>query len=252
MAAAPVMPMPTPEPVALSEGARLVNTFTAPSKTFSDLRRNASWWAPFLLISIVSVAFFYTIDQKIGFRKVSENQIQMSQKATQRMEQLPAEQRAAALQRQANGTKYFCYSYPVTILIWNLVVAALLFATFKFAAGADVKFKTSYAIVTYASLPLVIKTVLGILSVAAGASGDSFLLQNPVATNPGYFLNPADSPFLFSVLTAVDIFMIWTLILTAIGFSSVTKVKQSTAMAIVFGWYLVFVLGGAGFGAAFS
>jgi hypothetical protein len=48
MATAPVLPTssPTPTPVVeapkLSEGARIVNTFIAPSKTFTDLRRNAS------------------------------------------------------------------------------------------------------------------------------------------------------------------------------------------------------------------
>ncbi len=62
MAAAPLPPMsaPTPEP-ALSEGARIINTFIAPSKTFTDLRRNASWWGPWLLISIFGLIFIYSI-----------------------------------------------------------------------------------------------------------------------------------------------------------------------------------------------
>ena len=45
---------------------------------------------------------------------------------------------------------------------------------------------------------------------------------------------------------------IWTLVLTAIGFATVGKVKQGTAMAIVFGWYILFALAGAGLGAAFA
>jgi hypothetical protein len=250
MAAAPVIPAPEASP--LSEGARLVDVFIAPSKTFTDLRRSASWWAPFLLLSVVSLAFVYTVDQKIGFRKVAENQIQASPKAAQRVEQLPADQRNQTMQRQAVFFRNFSYAYPAVILLWNVIIAAILFATFKFAASADVKFKTSLAIVMYASLPLLVKTLLAMLSVAAGASADSFTFQNPVATNPGYFLTPADSPFLYSLATAIDIFMIWTLTVTAIGFSSVSKVKRSTALAIVFGWYIVFALGGAGFGAMFS
>jgi hypothetical protein len=65
MAAAPVVPAssPTPEPAPLSEGARLVNTFIAPSKTFTDLGRNASWWAPFILISVAALAFFVVVGQ---------------------------------------------------------------------------------------------------------------------------------------------------------------------------------------------
>jgi len=252
MATAPAMPAPIPEPTALSEGARLVNVFVAPTRTFTDLRRSASWWAPFVLLSVMSLAFVYTVDQKIGFRKVAENQIQASPKAAQRIEQLPAAQRDQTLQRQTTFFRDFSYAYPTVILVWNIVIAAILFATFKFAASSDVKFKTSLAIVMYASLPLLVKTLLATISVAAGASADSFTFQNPVATNPGYFLTPADSPFLYNLATAIDIFMIWTLIVTAIGFTCVSKVKRSTALAIVFGWYFVFALGGAGFGAMFS
>jgi hypothetical protein len=245
MAAAPNLPTPTPvsapELAPLSEGTRIVDTFIAPSKTFTDLRRSASWWAPFLLLCVVSVGFFY--------RKVVENQIQASPKATRQMEQLPADQRSVAIARQATITGYFLYGYPGVILLWNLIIAAVLFATFKFAASAAVKLKTSYAIVMYASLPFLLKSILASVSIMAGADPDSFALQNPAATNPGYFLSPGNSPFLYSVATALDVFMIWTLILTAIGFSCVSKVKRSTAMTIVFGWYIVFTLGSAGFAA---
>lgn len=256
MAAAPSLPGPTPvpvtEPAPLSQGARIVDTFIAPSKTFTDLRRSASWWAPFLLLSLITVVFFYVVGQKVGYRKVAENQIQASPKATRQMDQLPADQRIQAIARQATVMSYFLYGYPGIILLWNLIVAAVLFATFKFAAGAAVKFKTSLAIVMYASLPLLLKTILATVSVLAGTDPDSFNLQNPAATNPGYFLSPGNSPFLYSVATAIDIFFIWTLIVTAIGFTCVSKVKRTTAMAIVFGWYIVFTLGSAGFGALFA
>lgn len=256
MAAVPNLPaagpVAAPELARLSEGARIVNTFIAPNKTFNDLRRSASWWAPFLLLSLIAMGFFYVVNQKIGYRKVVENQIQTSPKASRQMEQLPPDQRSQAITRQVTGMRYFLYAYPGVILLWNLIIAAILFATFKFGVAAAVKFKTSLAIVMYASLPLLLKTLLATISVAAGADPDSFNLQNPVATNPGYFLSPGTSPFLYSVATAFDVFLIWTLILTAIGFACVSKVKRPTAMVIVFGWYILFTLGAAGFGALLS
>jgi len=255
MAAAPVLPpspMPTPEPAPLSQGARIVNTFIAPSKTFTDLRRTASWWAPFLLMVIVSTVFVYSVDQKIGFRKVTENQLQMSPKQSARLDNLPADQRETQMRQRTVGTKWVSYFFPVlTLIIW-LIVASVLFATFKFAAGADVSFKVSLAIVVYAGLPGLLKVLLAMLSVVAGMSPDSFSFQNPVATNPGYFMNPADSPFLYSLATSLDIFLIWTLVLSAIGFSCVSKVKRSTAFIVVFGWWVVFTLAGAALGAAFA
>ncbi|HEY6372994.1 MAG TPA: YIP1 family protein [Candidatus Sulfotelmatobacter sp.] len=254
MAAAPVLPASpsTPEPAPLSEAARIVNTFIAPSKTFTDLRRNASWWVPFLLMAIISILFVYSVEQKIGFRKVTENQLQMSPKQSAQLDNLPADQRETQMRQRTIGTKWVSYFFPVVTLIIWLIIASLMFATFKFAAGADVSFKVSLAIVIFAALPGALKTLLAMASVLAGMSPDSFSFQNPVATNPGYFMNPADSPFLFSVASSLDIFLIWTLVLTAIGFSCVSKVKRSTAFIIVFGWWAVLTLAGAALGAAFA
>jgi hypothetical protein len=255
MAIAPlpaVSSSPSPVPTAMSEGARIVDTFVAPSKTFTDLRRNASWWAPFLLMVIISSAMVYTANQKIGFRKIMENQMQGQPKSQERLDKLPADQREAQLEAGAKFTAVISYVFPViTLVIW-LIIASALFGTFKFAAGADVSFKVALAIVIYSALPLLVKTLLALLSVLAGMSPDSFTFQNPVATNPGYFMNPADNVFIYSVASGIDIFMIWTLVLTAIGFTCVSKVKRGTAYATVFGWWAVFTLLGAGLAAAFS
>ncbi|HTT19551.1 MAG TPA: YIP1 family protein [Candidatus Sulfotelmatobacter sp.] len=249
----PAAPSPAPEAAPpLSEGARIINTFIAPSKTFTDLRRSAAWWAPFLLMSIVSVIFVYTAGQKIGFRKIMENQMQAQPKAQARLEQLPADQRERQMEAGAKVTAVISYCFPIlTLIIW-LIIATLLFATFKLVAGANVSFGVSVAIVIYAALPLMLKSLLGIVSVLAGVNPDSFSFQNPVATNPGYFLNPADGVFLYGIATAVDIFMIWTLALTAIGFTCVSKVKKGTAFAIVFGWWAILTLGTTALSAAFS
>jgi hypothetical protein len=254
MAAMPVTPMPDPvvETTSLSELARIINTFFAPTKTFTDLRRNASWWAPFLIIAIVSTLFVYTVDQKVGFRKVAENQIQAQPKQADRMERMPAEQREKAMQQQVNFTKIFSYVFPLFILIWYAIVAGVLLATLKFGASVDVKFKTLFALCIYSSVPSLLKTLLAILSLLAGVNSDSFTFQNPVATNPGYFVDRAAHPVLGSLLTSFDIFTIWTLALAAIGITCITKVKSGTAFAIVFGWFGVLVMIGVAFTAAFA
>src|SRR5258705_1193216 len=113
MAASPVPPAPAPtvDVAPMSEPARVLNTFFAPSKAFSDLRRNASWWLPFLITTIVSLAFVYVVDQKVGFRKVVENQIRTQPKQADRIERMPADQREKALQQQTSFTKVFSYGF---------------------------------------------------------------------------------------------------------------------------------------------
>jgi len=255
MSATPVPPV-SPEPAVplapLSEGSRLLNTFIAPSKTFTDLRRNAWWWGPFLLIVVVSTIFVYTAGQKIGFRKIMENQMQSQPKAQARLDQLPPDRREQQLEGGAKVAAVIDYMFPVIYLIFWLITATLLFLTFRFVTGSDVSFGVSLAIVVYSALPLALKSILGIVSVLAGINADSFSFQNPVATNPGYFLNPGDGVLVYGLATAVDVFMIWTLVLTAIGFTCVTKVKKGTAFAIVFGWWAAITLGLTALGAAFS
>ncbi len=243
---------PPEETAPLSEGQRLVDTFIAPSKTFTDLRRNASWWAPFLIMAIVSVMFVYVVDQKVGFRKVAENQIQSQPKQADRMERLPADQREKQMQAQVSATRVISYAFPVLILLWFVIMAAVLLATVKFGASADVKYKTMLAMVVYAGLPGILKSLLAIFSLLAGVSSDGFTFQNPVATNLGYFMDRAAHPVLAGFLTYFDIFALWSLTLTAIGITCISKVKTGTAFAIVYGWFGLLVLIGVGFTAAFS
>jgi hypothetical protein len=232
------VPSPPPqEPAPLSEGQRLVNTFFAPSKTFTDLRRNASWWGPYLLVVIVSFLFCYTVDQKVGFRKVAENLLQQSPKRAEQVESLPPDQRERSMRQQTIGTKYFSYGIPVVALVIYAIIAGVLFATIKFGANADVKFKTMFALVVYTRLPELFRALLAALSILAGVSTDAFNIRNPLAVNPGYFIDTTGSATLRTLLSSFDVITFWVLILLSIGITCIAKVKRGTAFAIVFGWY---------------
>jgi len=251
MTSAPVTP--APEVPALSEPQRIIDTVVAPSKTFADIWRSAAWWGPFLVTIIISFIFVYSVDSKVGFRRVTEHQIERSPKATQRLEQMSRAERDNAITAQTKITRGISFVFPVFILIWDLIVAALLFGTFKLALSAELTFSGTFAVVMYASLVQGIRTILATVMLFVGLDPDSFNIQNPAPTNPGYFLNPTGSPFLYSVASSLDIFMIWTLVLTALGISIISKkVKFSTALIVVFGWYVVFVIGSAAIAAAFS
>lgn len=254
MAAAPVVPAsPTPASAPpMSEGARIINTFIAPSKTFTDLRRSAAWWGPWLLISIFSVVFIYSMQRQIGFDQITRNQITLSPRADQ-FERLPADQQARQIQISNTIIKIAGYGSPVLILLYFLVSTLVLWATFKLAAGAETSFKVAYAIVMYASLPGIIGALLGIVSMFAGINPEGFDIRNPVGTNLAYYLDPATtSKFAHSMASALDVINIWTIALIGIGFASTSKVKRSTAITIVAVWYLVYKLAGAALGSAFS
>jgi hypothetical protein len=248
MVSAATVPPPQPEP--LSEVERVVDTFVAPTKTFTDLRRSANWLVPLLLLVIASEALVITAGKKVGFEKIAENGLAMQPKAAARLDQLSADDRAKQMQTIVKVTSVSSYLSPAIIIVFLLIVAAVLLATMNYGMGAELSFNQSVALVMYASLPGVIKALLAILALAAG-SGESFTFQNPVASNLSPLIDPS-SHFLYTIAMNVDLFTIWTLVLTGIGLACLTKVKRSTCLAVVFGWWAVWVLGTSGLGAAFS
>jgi len=245
----PVPPSPAPATPPLSQGARIVNTFIAPSKTFTDIRRSASWWAPWILISIVSIVFMYAIGRQVGFEQVSKNQVAHSSRADQ-FDKLPADQQAKQLQLSSKIIKIFAYGSPLLILFYFLVETVVLWATFKVGAGADTSFGQAYAIIVYAALPGVIGGILGAIALFAGVNPEGFDINNPVGTNLAYYLDPdTTNKFLRGMASSIDILGIWSIILVGIGFACTSKVKRSTAIIIVAAWYLFFKLGTSALGA---
>ena len=102
----------------------------------------------------------------------------------------------------------------------------------------------------YAFLPGIIKALLATLTIFIGAAKASpSSTRSPVTWVP--LVDPS-STFLYSVASSIDVFNIWILILTTIGYSCLTKVKRSTCYAVVFGWWIVNTLFWAGIAGAFS
>lgn len=233
----------------LSQSARLIDTFIAPTKTFTDINRSTSWWVPWLLMSVISLAFVVVAGQKVGFDKITNTQMSANPKQVERMDKLPPDQRAQNMAIAVKITQGISYATPLFILLFGVIVAGVLMGTFSFAAGAPVKFGAAMAVTMYAFVPGIIKTLLAIVSLLAGADPDAFRIDNPIATNLGFFLSSSEHPALYKLASSIDIFTIWTMILMVIGFTCVSKAKKGTSAAIVFGWYIVVTLIGVGFAA---
>jgi hypothetical protein len=238
---------PEPSGPGLSEPQRLVNTFVAPSKTFTDIRRNASWWVPLLLISIFAIGFFVMIDKKVGFEQVARTMLANNKG----IQQLDPAQQEQAYARTAIGLKVGEYGAPIFILIYVLITAAVLMGTFNFMMDAQVSFSQSMAIVMYGWLPGILSSILAIFALAFG-DPEGFRMDNPIGTNPAHFMDPASTPkFLYAMLTSVDLISLWIVVLIGMGFALNAKKKISTGSAIgtVAAWYFIVKIFGAAFAA---
>ncbi len=243
---------PPPEAPGLSQLQRLICTITEPTKAFTDIKRNTSWWLPFVLSALFGYALFFGIQTKVTWQQVAENNIKMSPRQAEQMEKLPADQRATNMKFAAMLTQGIFAASPVVALIFVAVMAGVLMGTVNFGFGGKATFWQAFSVVWWAGLPGLIKFLLGTVALFVGLAPESFNLNNPAGTNIGYYLSPETPKALLALATALDVTTIWTLILASIGISIVAGVKRSSGYIAVFGWWAILTLFSVGMAAAFS
>ncbi len=122
----------------LTQTQRVINAFSAPSKTFEDIKRgNKSWWLPFILSIVFAYALFGAITMKVGWNQVAENAMNMNQKSAERMAQLPADQRATTMKITAYSMEGGFAATPVLVLLFAVIIAGVMMGTINFIFGGQ-------------------------------------------------------------------------------------------------------------------
>ncbi|HTV06609.1 MAG TPA: YIP1 family protein [Acidobacteriaceae bacterium] len=231
---------PVPASATLTETQRVIDVFVAPSKTFNDIRRKATFWGPLLIMIVVGAAFSFSVQQKIGWAQVYENNLRQ---APARAAQVEASPKADSIKQVgAKVTEIVSYVYVVPVLIITAIVALLWWVTVNFGFGGTSKYGQIFAVSFYSNVVLNIKFLLAIVAIFAGLAPDSFLESNPLGSNIGYFLSSDYPLWLRSLCSHIDVFEIWAVVLGVIGVAIVAKVSRGKAAAVVVGWWVIIVL----------
>lgn len=226
----------------LSQAERVVDTFVAPSKTFTDILRSRSWWLPCVLMILVSAAFSYTAVKRVGIARMSDNLIATMPKIQDMIANAKPDVAQTIHNKFENNVKSQFYSAPLILIASSFLIAALFLLTANFAFGGRATYTGMLAMFWYSILPLLISSLLIIILLAAGANTESFRVSNPIGTNPGYYLPDGSSPVLVAVLSFIDLFSIWIFCLQAIGTAIVARISLGKAFASVAIWWVLYSL----------
>ena len=222
-----------------------------PGPTFRSIAARPTWWAPIVMIAILSCLITFTYGKRAGWEGFMRKQIESSPRAAQ----LPAEQKERIIEQQTKYAPIFGYAFSVIgPLIGMLVVGGVLMLVFNFAMGAGLTAKQYFAAAAYGWMPEALKGVLA-FPVMFLKEPDMLDIQNLVATNLAAVMDAETaSKWLLRLGTSIDLFNMWNIALISIGISTMTKgrVSLGKALAGVFGLFVVWVLLATGWAAIFS
>jgi hypothetical protein len=239
----------TPAGPGLSQMQRVTNIFSAPSKTFEDIKRgNRSWWMPWVILAIFGYMFFAAVNSKVGMQTVVDNQMRMASESQQeQMAKAPPQQREMTNKISLYVTEGIFIAGPVFVLLVAAVVALVLWGTINFVFGGKATFGGIFAVWFFAALPSVLKTLLGIVVLFVGNTPETFNIKNYAPTNVAAFLPVMETnKAVYALASSLDVVTIWSLILMGMGIAIVAGVKRSSGYIAVFGWWVIIVLIGVG------
>ncbi|MEW6732547.1 MAG: YIP1 family protein [Acidobacteriota bacterium] len=237
---------------------RLIGTLFSPSETFRDINAKPDLVLPLLLTLVIAVAGNFIILQRLKpdwealTRRAIEQQLERQGKS---LADLSEQERNAVDMQTKYGSQFgkiFAYVGPALAPIF-VVILALIFWGAVSIMGGITKFTKVLSITAYITCMVggLVQSVLSILVAFLRNPEDIDLLKGGIAvTNPGMLMPKGASPVLVSLLTRLDIFSIWFLILMSIGLVAVSeKLKPGTAKVIVFALWGIYVLVVVGFAA---
>ena len=240
-----------PPPRGMGEFSRVTGVFFEPKKTFEDIAQRPTFLVPMLLVILFGIAYLTQVGQRIGWDRVSRQQIESSSRA----QQLPAEQRQAQVNVTVKVFQVTQFAGPLLFVpIMDLVIAGVLLGIVAGIMSAPLKFKQVFAITAWSGLPGCVMSVLAI-AVAYVKNPDDFNFNNPLAFNPGAVMDPqTSSKFVYSLASSFDLFTFWTIFLLATGLKAAAGKKLSfggALFSVLLPWAVV-VLIKAGFAGMFS
>lgn len=237
---------PIAAPPAKNSFQRIAGVLFAPAETFRDIARKPDILVPLIVLIVLGFVVTAVIVPRMDFGAAFRESMAQSGRQMSESDMARAEKMGTAF------GKVVAWISPFLSIIWWLIIAGVLLLAHRLMGGEG-DFKQAFSTTLYSWFPNAIAgLVLGIVAFFRETI-DPQTIQTLVKSSPAFLVDMKEHPILFAALSSLDIFMIWTLILLIVGFSTLSKLSRARSAAIVISLWLVTVaikLGFAALGAA--
>ena len=223
---------------------RVVSVLVSPTKTFESIRQRPTWLVALVVLIGISIVAGAMVSAKIDWAQMARDSIASQGR------QMSEEQMEQTIDMMEKFGPIGTYIGPFFIVIALLLSAVIAMVTLKLLGG-ELTFGQSFSTIVHASMPQVVKGLLSI-PVILGKSDFSYLdvRSNSVLKSIlGAFAPEETGPAMLALLSSVDLFGIWGLVLTAIGLAAVGKVSKGTGALTAVGIWVFWILIGVGLAA---
>ena len=231
---------PTVDPAVPNKSSAwmLASIWFEPARVFEQVARTPRWWIPLAILTVAALVYLTAFSKHVGWETFMRHELE----SNSRFESMSVEQREQVIAMQLRVAPIFGYVGTLTgISAAAAIIAAVLMLVFKYLLDAPSTFSQAFGVVSWSMLPTLLNTCAA-LAVMFMVPTPEFDLKNPVGTNIGYYLGADSAAWLKSLLTSIDFFSIWTMLLLATGMSVITRKSWGTslgAILIPWGFYVV-------------
>jgi hypothetical protein len=219
----------------------ITDIYFAPSKVFNAIKEKPQWITPFIIVLIV-VAVTAVVTVSLTRETIVARQEEVFQERGLSEEQIEQA-------KQFTSGPAIVISSAVSALIFTsilLLIFALVTNLFIPLFGGESGFKTVFSVICFSALVTVPAAILKIVMIA--------ITKSPYVTTSLALLAPnlAKTSFVYQLLAGFDFFILWEMILVAMGISITSNLIKKNAYTLVFMIWIASVFIGVGLGSIFG
>jgi hypothetical protein len=219
------LPPPPAAPPRPSPFSRLVGVLFNPVETLASIARQPDILVPLVLFMVLTVFGGIAVAKRVDFGTSMREQFEKSGRLT-------PEQVDKQVKMSVTVAKVFAYASPILAVMVFAIVASIMMLAYRLMGGEG-EFKHYFSVTLYAWVPQMIKSVLTtILLFAKAQTVSAEQLETVVRSSPAFLVDVHTQRVLFTFLSSLDIFTIWSAILMIIGFAFAAKMSKGKSAAI--------------------